>query len=185
MKKVIFIPVMLFIAFTVQAADIKAGKEKSVVCQGCHGINGLSQSSTWPNLAGQTASYLQRQLKKFKSGARQYASMNTIAKDLSDEDIENLAAFFASQSAPKPAAADASLVEQGKAKAAMCLGCHGGKGEGRGQFPRLAGQKAAYLEKQLKAFKSGTRKGGPMNAMVNNLSDEDIKALSAFFSSLP
>ncbi len=184
MKKIILTSVIFFIAVAVQAADIKAGKEKSVVCQGCHGTNGVSPSSTWPNLAGQTASYLQLQLKKFKSGARQYASMNTIASDLSDNDIENLAAFFASQPAPKPSAADAKLVEQGKAKSAMCLGCHGGNAEGRGQFPRLAGQKAAYLEKQLKAFKSGARKGGPMNAIATMLSDEDMTALSAFFSSL-
>ena len=167
-----------------QSQSMKIGQEKAVACQGCHGSNGVSINGIGPHLAGQTASYIERQLKNFKSKSRQYAPMNAMAAGLSDEDIDNLAAFFAAQSLSVSNPVDRSLAGQGKAKAAMCLGCHGGKAEGRGQFPRLAGQKPQYLEKQLRDFKAGKRQGGPMNAVAKGLSEQDISALSHYFASL-
>ncbi len=167
-----------------QAQNIKAGEEKAAACQGCHGAKGISQGGIGPHLAGQTASYIERQLKNFKSKTREYAPMNAMAAGLADEDISNLAAFFAAQTLTASNSTDAALAKQGKEKAAMCLGCHGAKAEGRGQFPRLAGQKASYLEKQLQAFKAGKRSGGPMNAIAKGLSEQDITALSHYFASL-
>ena len=166
-----------------QAADIEAGKGRAAVCQGCHGSAGVSSSPMWPSLAGQTAAYLESQLKKFKVGERTNATMNPMAEELSDSDIQNLAAYFASLPG-KSAGGDKALVEQGKAKAAMCMGCHGEKLQGKGQFARLAGQQSSYLERQLKAFKNGERKAGPMNALAQSLDDEDIKALAAYLASL-
>jgi cytochrome c553 len=127
---------------------------------------------------------IEKQLKNYKSKSRTYAPMNAIAAGLNDEDIGHLAAFFAAQTLSSSNPVDTALAKQGKTKAAMCLGCHGSKAEGRGQFPRLAGQKPQYLEKQLRDFKAGKRQGGPMNAIAKGLSEQDISALSNYFASI-
>ena len=165
------------------AADASAGKAQSAVCQGCHGSAGISNGGLFPSLAGQTAAYIEAQLKKFRSGERDSATMKSIAEDLSDAEIQNLAAYYASLPS-KSAGGDAALAKTGKDKATMCMGCHGEKFQGNGQFPKLAGQQPQYLQKQLQNFKSGARKGGPMSAMAQNLSEEDMKALAAYLGSL-
>lgn len=165
------------------AADIDAGKSKAQMCVGCHGSAGVSHSPTWPNLAGQRAAYIAAQLKRFKSGQRQNATMKSIAEGLADDDINNLAEYFAGLPG-KSAGGDAALAQSGKDKAAMCMGCHGSKLEGRGQVPKLAGQHPKYLSKQLNDFKSGDRQAGPMNAIAKSLSEDDIKALSEYLGSL-
>jgi cytochrome c553 len=76
------------------------------------------------------------------------------------------------------------LAKTGQAKASMCLGCHGSSAEGNGQFPRLAGQHPGYLVKQLSSFKEGVRKNGHMQAIAGTLSEDDMKALAAYFGSL-
>ncbi len=174
---------LVFFSPTGSAADIKAGQNKSTMCQGCHGINGVSTNPTWPSLAGQQRSYLEKQLQAFRSGTRKNPVMNGLATGLSDQDIENLSAFYASQSS-KSAGADPALAKKGKAKVAMCLGCHGNQAQGRGQFPKLAGQHPQYLAKQLNDFKNGRRKAGPMEAMAKNLSEQDIREISAYLGSL-
>lgn len=176
---------VLLSATGVNAADINAGKAKAVACQGCHGAAGISATPLWPNLAGQTAAYIDIQLHHFKSGRRVNPMMKPLADGLSDADMQNLAAYFASLPAAKPSAgAEAKLVAQGKDKTAMCMGCHGDKLAGQGQFPRLAGQHPEYLGKQLHDFKSGMRQAGHMNAVANTLSDDDIKAITAYAGSL-
>ncbi len=165
------------------AADIEAGKNKAAMCQGCHGVNGNSSNSAWPNLAGQQANYLENQLKAFKSGTRNNPIMKGIATGLNEKDIENVAAFFASQP-PKSAGGDAFLAKKGKGKVTMCMGCHGNNLQGRNTFPRLAGQYPQYLAKQLAAFKNGERKGGPMGTIAKNLSAQDIKEITAYIGSL-
>jgi len=79
------------------AGDAAAGKSKSAVCAACHGADGNSANAMWPKLAGQHATYLVKQLKDFKSGARKDPMMAPMAKPLSDQDMENLAAYYASQ----------------------------------------------------------------------------------------
>lgn len=170
-------------AMTGQAADVNVGKNQSAVCQGCHGSEGVSAGPMFPNLAGQGRIYLETQLKKFKTGERVSPTMKSVAEELSEEEIQNLAAYFSSLPG-KSSGGDAALAKVGQEKAAMCMGCHGEKFQGNGQFPKLAGQRPQYLIKQLKDFKSGTRKAGHMNAVAQNLTEDDIKALAAYLGSL-
>lgn len=167
----------------IHAADINAGKTRAAVCIGCHGDAGVSKIGMFPNLAGQTSAYLENQLKHFKSGERTNPTMNAIAAELSEADIKNMAAYFSSLPG-KSAGGDAKLAQEGKDEAAMCMGCHGNKLQGNGQFPKLAGQHPQYLRKQLNDFKSTARKAGQMNAIAKNLSEEDIKALAEYLGAL-
>ncbi|MDO9270704.1 MAG: cytochrome c [Methylobacter sp.] len=173
----------VFLTLPVSAADITAGEQKAAPCASCHGQKGNSGNAQWPNLAAQQSTYLVNQLKAFKAGNRTNPMMQPMAANLNNEDINNLAAYFSSQQ-PVKAGGDTALAKAGEAKASMCLGCHGAKAEGNGQFPRLAGQHPEYLAQQLKAFKEGSRKSGPMQAIVANMSEADFKALAAYFGSL-
>lgn len=166
-----------------QAADVNEGKSRSMLCVGCHGNAGVSKSAMFPSLAGQSSAYIETQLKNFRAGTRENPTMNGIAKELKDNDIQNLAAYFASLPA-QSAGGDSNLAKLGKEKIGMCLGCHGNDLKGKGPFPRLAGQHPDYLAKQLTDFKSGARKAGHMNAIAKSLSDEDIKALAEYLGSL-
>jgi len=184
-KKYLSLPVLL-ISFCVQpvyAVDIKAGEQKAAMCFGCHGQNGNSSNAQWPNLAGQQAIYFVNQLKAFKSGDRNNPMMQSMAASLSNDDMDNLAAYFSSQKTAG-AGGDPALAQSGKAKAGMCFGCHGSSAEGNGQFPRLAGQHPDYLVSQLKSFKEGSRKSGTMQAVTASLAEEDFNALAAYFGSL-
>lgn len=176
---------LLVVSFTtpVLAADVAAGEQKASSCAGCHGQKGNSSNAQWPNLAAQQSTYLVNQLKAFKAGDRVNPMMQPMAAGLTDDDINNLAAFFSSQK-PVKAGGDPALAKAGEAKVGMCLGCHGATASGNGQFPRLAGQHPDYLVQQLKAFKAGSRKSGPMQAITANLSEADFKALAAYLGSL-
>ncbi|MGR8935232.1 MAG: c-type cytochrome [Gammaproteobacteria bacterium] len=165
------------------AADVNAGKQLAASCSACHGADGNSKSPQWPSLAGQQPVYLRAQLIAFRDGARENAVMKGRVAKLSDDDIDNLAAYFAGLK-PASAGGDAALATVGAEKYTMCSGCHGAKGAGNGVFPRLAGQHPAYLLTQLKNFKSGARQGGPMAAITANLSEDDMKALSEYAGSL-
>lgn len=180
---IVFSTALALFAPQAGAADIEAGKNKASMCAGCHGADGVSKSPLFPSLAGQTPMYLENQLKAFKSGSRANPTMKGMAAGLSNDDIKNLAAYFASLPG-KSAGGDTELAAQGKDKVAMCLGCHGNKAQGRAQFPKLAGQQPQYLAKQLTDFKNGDRKGGPMGAMAKNLSEQDIKEIAAYLGSL-
>jgi cytochrome c553 len=164
-------------------ADANAGKALAASCTACHGEDGNSKNPQWPSLAGQKTAYFSAQLKAFRDGTRDNATMKATAEKLSDADMDNLAAYFAGLT-PASAGGDAALAKTGAEKYAMCAGCHGAKGEGNGIFPRLAGQQPAYLTTQLKNFKSGARQGGPMGAMTAGLSEDDMRALSAYEGSL-
>lgn len=185
-KKIQFIPLALlagFWAIPALAADSKAGEEKSAMCMGCHGQGGKSSNAQWPILAAQQQTYIVNQLESFKSGSRKNPMMESMAANLSSEDMANLAAYYSSQP-PAKAGGDPALAKIGREKAGMCHGCHGQNVEGNGQFPRLAGQHPDYLVNQLKHFKSGERQSGQMQAIAGTLSEEDMKALAAYFGSL-
>lgn len=175
--------VLSLFAITAQAVDVNVGKNQSTVCQGCHGSEGFSAGPMFPNLAGQGRVYLEIQLKRFKDGERISPTMKSVAEALSAEEIQNLAAYFSSLPS-KSSGGDPTLAKAGKDKATMCMGCHGEKLQGNGQFPKLAGQRPQYLIKQLTDFKSGDRKAGHMNAVAQNLTADDIKALAAYLGSL-
>jgi cytochrome c553 len=185
LKHPLSVSVLLACFWTVPvvAADKTAGEQKAATCLGCHGPQGKSSSAQWPNLAAQQAPYIVNQLNAFKTGTRNNSMMQSMTANLSDDDINNLAAYYSSQS-PVSAGGDPNLAKSGQTKASICLGCHGSSAEGNGQFPRLAGQHPGYLVKQLSSFKEGVRKNGHMQAIAGILSEDDMKALAAYFGSL-
>jgi cbb3-type cytochrome c oxidase subunit III len=201
MKKLLAIAVtcvLLCSATTVWAAgDAAAGKQKSATCAACHGADGNSNNPEWPKLAGQNAAYLIKQLQNFKSGERVNATMNGMAANLSEQDMEDLAAYFSNQEITR-GKADPELVEAGQALfrggdlargIAACSACHGAQGAGNpaAGFPALAGQHALYLETQLKAFRSMTRANDPGQMMRNiamKMSDADITAVASYIQGL-
>lgn len=183
-----------------------AGKTKAAVCGACHGADGNSAVPSFPKLAGQNVRYLEKQLHDIKSGARQVLPMAGIVPGLSDQDIEDLAAYFSSQKV-SIGAADPKLVERGQeifrggikdAGVPACASCHGASGLGNAGagFPQLSGQHAAYVEAQLKAFRAAGREdaegvrrtndgeGRMMQVTAGRLSDNDIKALASYINGL-
>lgn len=179
------------------AANIEAGKAKSAVCAGCHGADGNGGADpTWPKLAGQDASYLAKQLKDFKSGARKDPIMAGMVAGLSNADMANIGAYYASLKATAGAARSAELAKQGERiyrggianrGVAACMSCHGPSGAGiPPHFPRVAGQKAAYTKKQMLAFKVGTRTNDNkvMTLIAFKLSEGEIDALSEYMAGL-
>lgn len=186
------------------AGDAEAGKDKAGVCTACHGADGNSMVPNFPKLAGQGERYTVKQLKDIKSGARPVPEMMGIVPNLSEQDMADLAAFYASQPI-KAGAADPALVElgqklfrAGKPGVTACAGCHGATGNGMPEagFPALAGQHAAYTEAQLKAFRAAGRQDHEgkrrendgeskmMRATAAQLSDDDIKALASYISGM-
>jgi cytochrome c553 len=165
--------------------DVAAGKKKHAEsCASCHGAEGISPNDTWPNLAGQSAAYLVRILGAYKSGAQTDVMMSPVAKELSDPDIQNLAAYYAGLSCKAAArekpAGDAAA---GKALAQNCTACHGETGAGSNPaWPDIAGQQAVYLTNTLKAFRAGLRKDPMMAGVVRALSDADIANLAAYYA---
>lgn len=172
------------------------------VCAACHGVDGNSPAAANPNLAGQHPEYTLRQLMHFKSrngrpAERANAVMAGMVASLSDDDMANVAAYFAGQKPAVRAARDPELAKLGQAiyrggiatkGVAACASCHAPNGAGLpAQYPRLAGQYAEYVEAQLKAFRSGERANDPnrmMRATAARLSDREIKALAEYTSGL-
>jgi cytochrome c553 len=188
---------VLVLAFpTFAAGKAEAGKAKATVCAACHGKEGKPAGGAFPALAGQHGDYLLRQLRNFKSGARQNQIMQGQVASLSDQDMQNLAAYFSSLSPREGSASNADLVKQGeriyrggngKTGVAPCSGCHEPNGAGiPARFPRVSGQLAAYTEQQLKTFKDGTRKsdGNIMNDIAGRMTDAEIKAAAEYMSGL-
>lgn len=187
-----------------------SGKVKAAACGACHGATGLNPSPNFPNLAGQKAAYIVKQLADFKSGARTDMMMAPMAVNLSEQDMADLAAYFSSQkrTSEKPAASNGSSttttasagsvdivtftpakalyagdVKAGQGKSAMCASCHGADGNSPiAMYPKLAGQSANYLAKQLADFKSGDRANPVMAGMVAGLSEQDMNDLAAYFA---
>jgi cytochrome c553 len=169
-------------------ADAEAGRRKSASCTTCHGNDGNSAAAAYPNLAGQTAPYLYKQLKDFKEGRRKDQVMSTMVGFMTDEDMKDLADFFSVQSpAHGTFKADPELVAQGKkiAQELQCMACHQSNFKGLNEFPRVTRQQYNYTVKQLKDFRDGVRTNdnGSM-AIVKNLTDDQIKALAHYLSTL-
>ncbi|MEN8259675.1 MAG: c-type cytochrome [Pseudomonadota bacterium] len=185
-KRILSIVGLSLACFTFPAhsgGDPEAGKAKAVACADCHGADGNSKNPAWPSLAGQMPAYISTQLRAFRAKTRKSPMMSGLAKGLSDEDIDDLAAYFAALPA-KSVASDADQAAIGKTKYASCVGCHGVKGEGLGAQPRLAGQQPAYIVRQLKNFKSGARATAVMKAKANALSEADMLAIAAYLAAL-
>ena len=178
--------------------DAEAGKAKVAVCGACHGADGNSAAPNFPKLAGQGEKYLLKQLHDVKSGKRQIVEMTGMLTNLSDQDLADIAAYFASQKM-SVGAADPKLVERGEAlfrggKLAegmpACTGCHSPDGAGlaAASFPKLGGQHAQYVAKQLTDFREGNRTNDGdamiMRAIAAKLSNKDIEAVSSYVQGL-
>jgi len=172
------------------AADLAAGKQKAELCAGCHGDGGISQTENIPSLAGQQDQFIQWQLVFFRAGTRKNEAMKPIVEQLSNEDIRNLGAYFASLTPPKPAADDNPELSAKGAQAAVgrrCASCHTDSYAGTKGVARVAGQREEYLVKALHDYKSGQRVGGSQAAMTDvayPLSDEEITALAHYLAHL-
>jgi cytochrome c553 len=171
------------------AADPKAGEAKARVCAQCHGEGGNSTNPTIPALAGQPAQMIATQLYQFREGNRKNEQMSPMAANLSNADMNDLAAYFsavpraapAHRARPENAAAGAELT-----KKFFCTQCHGPKLLGQQHIPRLAGQQFDYLRTQLSLFKASKRADmdGNMTSAAQALSDKDIEALVDYLAGL-
>lgn len=187
--------------------NVASGKEKTASCAGCHGEDGNSPADTFPKLAGQHASYIVKQLVAFKSGERKDAMMAALASSLSEQDMQDAAAFYASQKVSPNAKTEADAADKEDAAALLiegrnlyrngnlatqvsaCIACHGPFGDGNkpAAFPLIKSQHTAYLIKTLTDFKTDLRSNNPENMMhmiAKKMSEREIKAVSVFLSNL-
>lgn len=176
-------------AVPASAADIAAGQARAEVCQACHGAQGVSENPAIPSLAGQRDKFLQWQLVFFRSGRRANEIMGPMAADLSDEDVRNLGAYFASLPAGKPPVPDVdpALRQAGQSLAEKhrCAACHTDNFGGNQAAPAIARQNQDYLVKALADYRSGARPSVGVAAMTeaaSGLSDSDIAALAHFLA---
>ena len=211
MKKTIIILASILITSLTNpilaAGDAEAGQAKSATCMGCHGLAGNSTIPNFPKLAGQGEAYIVKQLQYFKSGERKNAMMAGVALSLSDQDMEDIAAYYSIQTISENSAQGSEkMIELGRkiyvggkmdTQTTACIACHGPKGKGipTAGFPSVAAQHADYTSSQLKAFRQysinqQTDSDGVerVNEMMNNvamgLTNEEIDALSQYIAGL-
>jgi cytochrome c553 len=172
------------------AGDAERGELLADTCLGCHGIKGYRNaypSYRVPKIGGLDEEYIVIALQGYRSEMRAHLTMQAQAASLSDQDMKDLAAYFASQGEleqGKPRGG--AQVARGQEKAAVCAACHGQNGvSAAGNWPSLAGQHEDYLRNVLGQYKSGARKDPVMAGQAVNLSDEDIADLAAYFAALP
>jgi cytochrome c553 len=165
--------------------DIDKGKSLAAkACAECHGEAGISPNATWPSLAGRSAAYMVRITTAYKTGDQLDAAMTPIAKKLSDQDIQDVSAYYASLSCGSTKAGTGrGDVAAGQELAKNCARCHGETGIPTiRSWPLLAGQSPGYLVNALKAFRAGLRKDPMMATASGSLSDTDIANLAAYYS---
>ena len=167
-------------------------------CSVCHGNDGVSPNSTFPDLAAQTKTYLDTQLKNFRDHQRAdpnaKAYMWTMAGTLSDKEITKIAQYFSALKPPRGAASEnpaqiaagKAIFEKGIASENVpaCASCHGDKAAGLETFPRLAGQHRQYLVSQLQAFRSKARDNATMYIVVQHVTNKQIRDVAAYLASL-
>lgn len=182
-------------AADVSIAAMHAAESKvTTTCQSCHGPAGNSVSATFPRLNGQQADYIATQLKNFRDHSRSdphaQAFMWGMASQLDDTTIAALAKYYAGQT-PTPPQSGGALAAEGKKiymngvaaqNIPACQACHGEHGEGNSVMPRIAGQHADYLKKQLEAFRSTLRESDVMHANTKDMTDSEIEALVSYLA---
>ncbi|KTC86996.1 c-type cytochrome [Legionella brunensis] len=198
MKKIVF-ALIVFCTFTSNGAEQpNASLEKAGVCAACHGQKGVSLNPIWPNLAGQHASYLLKQLQDYKKGTTRNApEMTAIVASLNETDMADLAAFYSKQPLPEGITPEKYL-KRGEQlyrggdfdkHITACIACHGPKGTGNSQagFPVLSGQHAPYTIQQLQAFKDKKRSNdlnSIMRDISSRMSQEDMEAVAYYMQGL-
>ena len=204
MKKLALILSLLASCSVWAQGNIEAGKAKSQTCVACHGADGNSAIAMYPKLAGQHAKYLEKQLKDLKLGmtsggkqGRYDPVMSGMAMPLSDEDIADLSAYYASLPISESSTPE-DVVDKGKVLytagnaergLTACIACHGPRGNGTelSGFPKISGQHADYIKAQLVKFRDGSRANdmnGMMQDIAKKLTDEDIDTLSKYVGGL-
>lgn len=211
MKQILTSIILTLLSINIAVAasgDADAGKVKAAACAACHGSNGIGSTDTYPNLAGQHSDYIVKQLKAFKAGDRKDPLMGSMAAPLSEQDMADVAAYFAglprsvatadsgaadtdaTASAapvayvPNPAAGK-SLYELGDASRSIgaCIGCHGSEGNSDVLiYPNLANQHPEYIAKQLNNFKNKNRVNYAMNQFAGGMTEDDIADMAAYFA---
>jgi cytochrome c553 len=177
------------------AAD--AAQIANSVCIGCHGMGGISYDPNYPRLAGQQPTYVVKQLTEFMAGKRANPEMLPFLQPISPSEFAGLGAYFAAQKPlpPKPAkdaalaAAGKKLFEEGNLASGLpaCVGCHQAGALGNEKYPRLAGQHAAYILKQIRGFKAGVRtndKAREMRGVAEKITEQEMAAAAEYLSSL-
>ena len=168
--------------------DAIAGKAKAQMCFACHGENGISSSAEIPNLAAQPPLSITYQLIQYRGQQRKGGGMEGISMALSDQDIRDIAAYYAALPPPPAKPGNAEKIAKGAqiSGTQYCNSCHGPQLQGQKHIARLAGQSHEYLVTQLKNIRSGSRvdMDGTMGSAARGLSDEDIEALAAYAASL-
>ncbi|MEZ8500648.1 cytochrome c [Vibrio splendidus] len=204
MKKLALILSLLASCSVWAQGSIEAGKAKSQTCVACHGADGNSLITQYPKLAGQHEKYLEKQLKELKLGmtsggkqGRNEPVMGAMAMSLSEEDMADLAAYYASLPISSNSTPE-NVVDEGKVLytagnaergVTACIACHGPRGNGTqlSGFPKISGQHADYIKAQLEKFRDGSR-NNDMNAMMRDvakkLTDADIDTLSKYVGGL-
>jgi cytochrome c553 len=180
-------------------ADAQRGTLQKTIesCAACHGSNGRSVSPTFPNLAAQTAPYIELQLHAFKDQTRAdpdaQAYMWGMSSQMNDASITALAGYFSKQPAAEAKGGNSTLIAQGKQifvegvpsrQITACATCHGAQAQGNGPFPRLAGQHAPYLLKQLLVIQSVLRTAPVMHGVIKDLKREQMLAVVAYLESI-
>jgi cytochrome c553 len=182
------LPLMLW-AEAAAGADIEAGRQKAQICVACHGPAGNSTNPVMPSLAGQPAQFISTELFQFREGNRKDPQMTPMAANLSNADMNDLAAYFSAQKLESPAhktdPANAAIAPK-LAQQFNCTQCHGTSLRGQQHIPRLAGQQFEYLRTQLRGFKAQTRADldGNMTSAAQALTDKDIDVLVDYISGL-
>ena len=184
--------------FAQAAGDAAAGQGKVAMCGACHGADGNSMAPSFPKLAGQGERYLLKQLHDIKGGARVVVPMTGMLTAMSEQDLEDIAAYFSAQNMsvgeadPALVARGEELFRGGKLEQGMpaCTGCHSPNGAGNDAagFPQLGGQHADYIALQLTNFREGVRTNDGdtkiMRSIAEKLSNKDIAALSSYIQGL-
>lgn len=187
----------LVLPLSAQAGDPNRGQQLSQACAACHGADGNSVNPEWPKLAGQHAEYTYKQLMDYKTGRRENALMSSQVLNLDEQDMRDLAAFYAIQT-KTDGVADETVAERGEriyrggipsAGVAACSACHGPNGMGNPAaiFPRVAGQHAQYNIDQMRYFRAEERandNGRMMRNLARRMSDADIVAVSEYMAGL-
>lgn len=188
------------ITFTFAAEKIRGDPSKAITivtetCAGCHGMDGNSPVPSFPKLAGQTPEYLLKELREFKLEHRQSDMMTPLMANLSDQDMENLALYFAAQKPMPSEVTKPELVELGKkiylegnpdSGLPSCEGCHDENGAGSTRYPRIAGQSVEYTMGQIKLYATHVRKNGikVMRVVAERISDLEAEAVAQYLASL-
>ena len=187
----LFTLTLIAVPANVRSDDVEAGRQKAAECAACHGVDGNATQPGIPSLAGHPAYYTHWQLVMFRNQRRRDPQMAPIAAKLSDEDMADLAAYFAAQvSRPRAGrqAVDAATREAGQRLASTyyCTSCHGPKLLGQEAVPRLVGQDHQYLLKRLRGYKTRTTSDleGFMTSSAQPLTDEDVEILARYIASL-